>query len=189
MTGTTLRDELAAAIERTSPGLAARLEDDPNAYLDLVRLLRDAQDATGGMLRDAVVSARAAGATWAEVGGVLGMTRQAAQQRFGGADDPAPSPSPSRDRMSLAPLTAFNEMYVLERAGRYGWHSVRYGAFFHVVERDDRQWEHVRTSFGPPHGEGWQRVGNGWAWWTYWARPLDAPALPDSPSAVELVHG
>ena len=187
MTGTTLRDELAAALERAAPGLGARLEEDPAAYLDLVRLLREAQDATGGMLRDAVASARAAGASWADVGGVLGMTRQAAQQRFGGPGRPVPPES--GDRRVLAPLTAFNEMRVLDRAGRYGWHSVEYGAFHHVVERDDRQWEHARTSFGPPTGYGWRRVGAGWAWWTYWARPLDAAPVPGDPSTAELVHG
>lgn len=39
-------------------------------------------------LRDAVVAARAAGHTWAEVGAVLGITRQAAFKRFGGPRDP-----------------------------------------------------------------------------------------------------
>lgn len=34
-------------------------------------------------LADAVERARAAGATWAEIGSALGITRQAAYQRFG----------------------------------------------------------------------------------------------------------
>lgn len=35
-----------------------------------------------GRLRETVSQARAAGASWAEIGGVLGVSRQAAQQRF-----------------------------------------------------------------------------------------------------------
>jgi len=182
----TLRDHLTAALDVAEPGLAARLERDPDAYLDLVRLVRDARDTTDGMLRDAITSARAAGCTWNDVGGVLGMSRQAAQQRFAPVVDAA---GDSRGSMVLAPLTAFDEMRVLARAGRYGWHCVGFGAGYHVVERDEWQWEHVRTSFGRRPGEGWQRVGQGWGWWAYWARPVDVRRLEGDPSAADLVFG
>ena len=59
-----------------SEGLRGVLEAD--------RAARDAQQA----LREAVQAARAAGHTWAEVGAVLGITRQAAFKRFGGPRDP-----------------------------------------------------------------------------------------------------
>lgn len=39
--------------------------------------------AAEGALAEAVAEARDDGATWAEVGRVLGVSRQAAQQRFG----------------------------------------------------------------------------------------------------------
>jgi hypothetical protein len=39
--------------------------------------------AAGTELRDAVTAARAAGRSWAEIGTVLGISKQAAQQRFG----------------------------------------------------------------------------------------------------------
>jgi hypothetical protein len=51
-----------------------------------LRNLRDAgQEArrAGGALREAVAEARAAGASWSEVGTALSVTKQAAQQRFG----------------------------------------------------------------------------------------------------------
>lgn len=89
----------------------------------------------------------------------------------------------------LRGLTAFSEMAVLARAGRYGWRSVDYGPLFHVVERDTRQWEHRRTTGSVPEGEGWQPVGRGWSWWTYWARPLPVPRLPGDPTPGELVRG
>ncbi|MCC2315726.1 hypothetical protein [Cellulomonas xiejunii] len=188
MTHHTLRDHLTAALDAAEPDLAGRLEQDPRAYLDLVSLVRDASGATDAMLRDAVASARAAGCTWNDLGGVLGMSRQAAQQRFAPATEPAPDDR-ARDSAVLAPLTAFNEMRVLARAGRYGWHCVGYGAGYHVVERDDRQWEHLRTSFGRHPGGDWQRVGQGWGWWAYWARPTDLPRLPGDPSVAAFLVG
>jgi DNA-directed RNA polymerase specialized sigma24 family protein len=48
-------------------------------------------------LRAAVTQARRDGASWADVGRVLGITRQTAQQRFGRARvplDPEPTPPP-----------------------------------------------------------------------------------------------
>jgi hypothetical protein len=51
---------------------------------DALRALRAAE----ARLRDAVDVAREAGHTWAEIGDVLGITRQAAFQRFGRPVDP-----------------------------------------------------------------------------------------------------
>lgn len=53
---------------------------DVEALADLVRLSLDVDDA----IQAAVVGLRAFGYSWAEIGQRLGITRQAAQQRFGG---------------------------------------------------------------------------------------------------------
>lgn len=53
---------------------------DPIAALTATATARAAVDV---LQRQAVAGARGAGATWAVVGQALGMTRQAAQQRFG----------------------------------------------------------------------------------------------------------
>ena len=51
--------------------------------------------ARGDELLDAFVeSARAAGASWSEVGSALGSSKQAAQQRFAALADPAPGQAP-----------------------------------------------------------------------------------------------
>lgn len=188
--GTTLRDHLARALEAYDPDLAGRLTQDAQAHLELVALSRAARAETDVLLAAAVTSARGAGCTWEQVGAVLGMTRQAAQQRYGRAAAPAdPAASPAAGRRTLRPLSAFTEMAVLSRAGRYGWHSVGYGALFHTVERDTQQWEHTRTLGRAPEGAGWQPVGSGWGWWSYWARPTAEPALPGDPSDATLLHG
>ena len=79
-------------------------------------------------------------------------------------------------------LTAFNEMRVLDRIGRYGWHSVGYGMLHHVVRKSDRQWEHIRLATSSETvaelmADGWQRIGTRWFPWVYLKRQLDAAAL------------
>ena len=182
-------DRLARAILEARPGLAERLPTDPQAYLELISLVSAARSETAVLLSTAVASARRAGCTWNQIGDVLGVTRQAAQQQYGSdADSGIASPTPT-ESMMLTPLTAFNEMEVLDRAGKYGWYSVGYGPLYHRVERDIRQWQHARTFLGAvPDGEGWQRIGWGWVWWIYWRRPLALPALSGNPSAADLVE-
>ena len=182
----TLRDHLALALDAARPGLAARLADDPRAHLDLVALANEAHGEAGVLLGAAVLSARAAGCTWEEVGAVLGITRQAAQQRSGGRDAVPVADGPRT--MTLSPLSAFTEMRVLDRAGRHGWHSIDYGPLYHVVERSEVQWEHARTGLAArPRGKGWERIGAGWGLWSYWARPVDGPALPGPEDVRELL--
>jgi Protein of unknown function (DUF3887) len=58
------------------------------AYLDLVRQARDVDVAAEQLLRLCVQQCRDAGHTWQEIGDLLGVTRQAAFQRFGKPIDP-----------------------------------------------------------------------------------------------------
>lgn len=176
-----LGQRLSAAIAAEDPALHDRLAHDPAAYLELIAVTARADEAVGGLLRSAVLAARTAGHSWEAIGGVLGMTRQAAQQRFG---DRVPEASGPATRV-VSPLTAFNEMEALARLGREGWHSVGYGPLFHVVEKSDQQWEHVRLfatgeAARALESSGWQRIGAGWFPWSYLKRPLGVPVLPAS---------
>lgn len=56
--------------------------------LVLVRMAADLQAAAARTLKKSVDRARAAGRTWQEIGDALGVTRQAAFQRFGNPIDP-----------------------------------------------------------------------------------------------------
>jgi Protein of unknown function (DUF3887) len=60
----------------------------PPAYLDLVRRAHDVDVLAGQVLRLCVQQCRDAGHTWQEIGDLLGVTRQAAFQRFGKPIDP-----------------------------------------------------------------------------------------------------
>ncbi|MBF9072758.1 DUF3887 domain-containing protein [Streptacidiphilus fuscans] len=82
-------------------GLAARLTEQASAlagsigsplaqpsYLDLVRLAEDVDGLAEQVLKLCVQQSRDAGHTWQEIGDLLGVTRQAAFQRFGKPIDP-----------------------------------------------------------------------------------------------------
>jgi len=66
-------------------------------------------------LRALVARARAAGHTWAEIGDVLRVSRQAAFQRFGGGEPPTPEdgaiavPVPGAEELAVPVLEAFIE--------------------------------------------------------------------------------
>lgn len=62
-----------------------RGEDDP---IDLVRAAHEVRDQAEALMGAAVQQAREAGRTWQEIGEVLGVSRQAAFQRYGKPIDP-----------------------------------------------------------------------------------------------------
>ncbi|MER6516252.1 MULTISPECIES: hypothetical protein [unclassified Streptomyces] len=185
-----IREGIAAAVLGVSDDLADSLEHDAAGYLRLVDASRVGAEEAGRLLREAVQGARAAGHSWDTVGRVLGVSRQAAQQRFANKDkDAAPSGASGNpdapERRILTPLTAFNEMAALADAGRDGWHLVGYGAFFHEVEASDHAWEHCRVPVvsGGRHrrleADGWIAVGEGWFPWRYYKRPMPPAGTDD----------
>ncbi len=181
-----IRDAITEAVLATPPGLRDSLEDDPQAYLRLVASTRVAAEQTSRLLREAIDGARAAGHSWDTIGRLLGVSRQAAQQRFGnnlGAVDDLSMPGRPARKM-LTPLTAFDEMLVLEREGRRGWHSIDYGTLYHLVEASPWQWQHRRVPWGAPHrkrlpDEGWELIKTSTFPWGYYKRRVELPAEPD----------
>ncbi len=185
-----LAEGLSAALADATPDLAGRLDTDPGAYLDLVRVAARAERQTQDLLRSAVEAARSAGHSWEAIGSTLGVSRQAAQKRFAheasveSSEDARGGAAGVGEVRVVSGLTAFNEMRVLERIGRYGWHSIGYGAFHHVVRKSDKQWTHARIvgstdTVAQLLSEGWQRIGSLWFPWTYLKRELDEPALAE----------
>lgn len=173
-----LREAVTDAVLSSSPDLRADLGQDPGASLTLIVSARVAAEQTSQLLRDAVSSARGAGHSWDTIGRLLGVSRQAAQQRFG-TPGPAPAATGSGPgRRVLTPLTAFTEMAVLEREGLAGWHVVEFGPLFHVVEASAHPWQHRRTPWSPGAtrrmaAEGWTRVPGPTFPWGYYKRRLD----------------
>lgn len=187
-----LRARLSDAVLDASPGLRDRLAHDPAAYADLVDLTARARAASDAMLQDAVAGARSAGLTWEVIGQTLGITRQAAQQRFG-RDEVAEAagvvgsdglPGDPARTTTVGPVTLFNEMGALERAGLRGWRVVASGSAHHVVTKTDEQWEYRRVFASRSEGraleaDGWHRFSLGWFPWGYYQRSTGRPAEPD----------
>ena len=180
-----LRRALSDAITSVDPTLAGRLEHEPNSYLDLIDLTSRSAEEIARLLQCAVTSARQASVSWERIGQHLGISRQAAQQRFGRVLDSTDS-HPSDEKRRLFPLTAFDEMDALAEAGRAGWHSIGYGMYFHDVIQSNEQWEHRRVAaFGSSRhrleSEGWHRIGAIWFPWAYYARPTGKPIEAHGP--------
>lgn len=173
---TDLADGIARAILAD-----AGLGEDPEildagdeTHLALVKSSAAAEREASELLQRAVVAARAVGVSWARIGDRLGMTRQAAQQRFGRAD----TPEDGVERW-LGPVTAFDEMVELELAGRQGWHTVGAGLLTHRLVHTPTQWEHRRTIWRSPSSrereEGWEVAVRAFPW-VYWVRDTGIPA-------------
>lgn len=125
-------------------------------HLAVISASARAESEAGALLHRSVRAARAAGVSWALVGAELGMSRQAAQQRFGAGTE---SEAGDSERW-LGPVTAFDEMAELEIAGRAGWRTVEAGMLAHRMVRTDTQWEHRRilwrATLQSERAEGWQ---------------------------------
>lgn len=144
-------------------------------HLVLVARAADAHAATRDLLHQAVAAARADGRSWAAVGAVLGLTRQAAQQRFGAGDEAL---GVGEERW-LGPVTAFDEMHELEIAGRQGWRTIGAGMLKHRVVRTATRWEHRRVLWSRPPSsfaqDGWQVAVRAFPW-VYLVRDTGLPA-------------
>jgi hypothetical protein len=77
-----LADQASALADAVGSPLASP------AYLELVRRARDLDSLAEQVLKLCVQQSRDAGHTWQEIGDLLGVTRQAAFQRFGKPIDP-----------------------------------------------------------------------------------------------------
>jgi hypothetical protein len=120
---------------------------------------------------------RRAGMSWSEIGAALGISRQAAQQRFGSVDD---LEAASEGEIVVSGATAVNEVRLLREEGTKGHELVR-TAFLRLVFRaTNHPWEHARVvAVNPQHAaaqlgqESWQYVSS-WFPFHYFKRPLRA---------------
>lgn len=79
-----LADQAIGITERAVDLVAGAAGDDP---LDLVAAAQELRSEAARVAAGAVVAARAAGKSWTEIGAVLGVTKQAASDRFKDAED------------------------------------------------------------------------------------------------------
>ncbi len=148
-------------------------ETGPAELLELVTAAHVVADEAALVRHRWVSAARRGGASWSEVGTALGVSRQAAQQRF---PDPG-EPSGSLPSARVERATALDEMRILRERGREGYHLVGFAAYRLYLEPSDHPWEHLRVASArrakaieEHEATGWQYVGS-WFPWHYFKRP------------------
>jgi hypothetical protein len=180
-----IREAVAEAVLTACEQGREGLDDDPDAHLLMVEAAGVAAEETSRLLRQSITGARTAGHSWEALGRLLGISRQAAQQRFGTPASGCADPD-TPGRRVLKPLHAFNEMQALEKEGLRGWHVVDYGYLFHLVEASPSKWEH-RRMWWPSRRRRRAMEEQGWELivpsdfdspWTYYKRRLNEPAQP-----------
>jgi len=102
----TVRDSLSKIVDDATPGLIDRLASDPNAYEDLITVINLVSQEADELLRETIISARHAGLSWDRIGKLLGISRQAAQQRFS-----AGPPAHSADGSLAADVTMQPDLF------------------------------------------------------------------------------
>ncbi|ANH37831.1 hypothetical protein I601_1392 [Nocardioides dokdonensis FR1436] len=175
-----LSEALGAAILGSLPP-----SDEEQDHLAIVRRSAQAEQEVRRLLGQAVSAARASGHSWAALGSELGMSRQAAQQRFGtmpgagGPDELEGGPHGTVEERWLGPVTAFDEMAELALAGRLGWRTVGAGMLRHRVRRTSTQWEHRRVVWvgatSRYEQDGWEVAVRAFPW-VYLVRDTGRPA-------------
>lgn len=121
-----------------------------------------------------VDAGRRAGMSWSDIGALIGVSKQGAQQRFGGpSDDFAPS---GTDQISVRlGATAFNELGMLREEGLKGRELMSTGPLVLTFRQTDRTWEHIRTTGIGPDVKGMKEQGwiyvSSWFVFHYFKRP------------------
>ena len=151
-------------------------EEDSTSYLRLINAADIAHKECGYLLEDAVYQAKRIKHPWASIGDVLGISRQAAQQRFNPNTDPITEFDETRTRR-ITGAHAFNEMALLKVEGKAGNHLVGFGPLFLLVQESEQQWEHKRViNFSwqakeDLESKGWIYIG-AWLPFLYYKRPI-----------------
>ncbi|MCW2163725.1 hypothetical protein B0I12_000851 [Microbacterium hydrothermale] len=153
---TTLAVELSRLAAAGDPpgrgGDSERLLAAVAAFQDITRVATDLQ-------AQAARAAHDAGVSWARIGALLGVSRQAVQQRF----DPnyVGAPAGAAEGRILGPVTRAEEMAHLEAAGAQGWRLVEARHGEHRLVHTRAAWEVQRVSILTPRplpaaGDGWE---------------------------------
>ncbi|MEP3052267.1 MAG: hypothetical protein ABJP48_05925 [Erythrobacter sp.] len=123
-----------------------------------------------------VDAARRTGLSWSEIGDALGISKQAAQQRFKSLDDVDDVSGRAGEEIVRLGAHAFNEMRILRAEGQKGNELVRTGAFALVFRSTSNQWEYLRKigtveTTGETDNAGWIYVSS-WFPFHYFKRAI-----------------
>ncbi|MCP4307034.1 MAG: hypothetical protein GY926_12770 [bacterium] len=125
--------------------------DEPEAeqYESLIKTAAVVADESEKQVHDWVGSGKRAGLTWADIGAVLGISRQAAQQRFAPATTFMGVGTVGAEEDGLivrSGLNAFNEVAVMDDEGSQGNELVGAAPFKLYFTPRDGKWENKRIT-------------------------------------------
>ena len=148
-------------------------------YTDLISAAHVVSDEARLAQNRWIDAGRRAGLSWAEIGTTLGISKQAAQQRFGAAGDDGEAKEGEIEVRLGA--TAFNELRILEEEGRKGRELVGTGALKLYFRQTPQRWEYRRlvaaslaAAVRDLPGKGWTPVSS-WFLFHYFKRPTGEP--------------
>lgn len=144
-------------------------------YAEMILAAHLVADETRLSLGRWVNAGRRAGMSWAEIGGLIGISKQAAQQRFGDPDAARLDVEPGTISVRVG-ANAFNEMAMLRAEGDKGRELIGTGPWALTFRQSDQRWEHVRTTGIAPNitamaPDGWRYVSS-WFIFHYFKRPI-----------------
>ncbi|HEX8419770.1 MAG TPA: hypothetical protein VF638_07140 [Sphingomonas sp.] len=136
------------------------------------QILADESRRSLGLWIDA---ARRAGMSWVDIGALLGISKQAAQQRFGGQRDDAEPPAEAIVvKLGTTPLS---EPQILVQQGAARRELIDIGTFRLIFQPSDTAWDYLRSvrplATDRLESENWQVAGR-WFVFHYYKRPIAA---------------
>ena len=147
--------------------------DGTDALLKLVQTTGQASAICINFQRATVAQARRSSLSWSEIGDALGISKQAAQQRFG-----LPEAQSPENLRTVHGANAFNEMAMLASEGEAGYHLVGFGPLTLLLKPSKKKWLHKRIIAvnamkirEQMEADGWEYVGS-WFPFHYFKRPV-----------------
>lgn len=176
-----LRSQAAAVtlewLEKRSPPFIGEHKGD---FAEVIEAANVVADESRLVLQRWIDAGRRAGMSWGEVGDALGITKQAAQQRFRSEDGTGGIRAPDLIEVRLG-AHAFNEVGILRREGLNGHELVDTSALALIFRRSAHPWEYQRLIavsaalvMGKMSRAGWTHVSS-WFPFHYFKRPLAPP--------------
>jgi hypothetical protein len=168
-----IRDRVAAlGLDWHAESFGAFAGERKEEYARMIVAAHILADESRRSLGQWIDAGRRAGMSWVDVGALLGISKQAAQQRFGGTrDDDAP------DGAITVKLGThiLSERRLLDEHGEAGRELVAASALSLSFRQTDRAWAHLRT-VGPIDparqiGEDWRTAAR-WFVFHYYKRPV-----------------
>jgi len=147
-------------------------------FLEAITVAHLVADEGRASLHRWIDAARRTGLSWTDIGNALGISKQAAQQRFKPAGAGGELAGGEGEEIVRFGATAFNELSILREEGQKGNELVRTGLLTLVFRKTDHPWEHRRI-IGPtsmmaqPKRAGWVYVSS-WMPFHYFKRAVPA---------------